>query len=300
MTIIQMECFVEAAKWLNFTKAADNLYISQQTMSRQIKALENELGFPVFERKNVGVRLTPAGSILYHSWENLLTEYRSSVDQASDMYHGEQKNLRIGVSDIGNLVSQVTRTLLLFNEKFPDLNVEYEIDTYPHMREALEQEKLHMIITFGAELLHEPDLSVISVNDTAFRVGIILSKKHPLCRRKKITIEQIQNEPIAVLGQGLSIDHETRIRNWFLRHDIIHPLDLREFNSFYNLQIALATGKCIAVMYERVLDGMEDKLAFYPLEDPDTEGAEVVVAWKNDKYAVKAKNIAQLMASKDI
>ena len=56
MTIIQMECFVEAAKWLNFTKAADHLYISQQTMSRQIKALENELGFPVFERKNVGVR----------------------------------------------------------------------------------------------------------------------------------------------------------------------------------------------------------------------------------------------------
>lgn len=300
MTIIQMECFIEAAKWLNFTKAADHLYISQQTMSRQIKALEKELGFPVFERKNVGVRLTPAGSILYHSWENILAEYRSSVDQASDLFYGEQKNVRIGVSDIGNLVSQVARTLLLFNERFPDLNVEYEIDTYPRMREALEQDRLHMIITYGAELLHESELSVQPVNDTAFRVGIILSKKHPLCRRKKITIEQIQNEPIAVLGQGLSGDHKNRIQDWFLRHDIIHPLDLREFNSFYNLQIALATGKCIGVMYERVLDGMEDKLAFYPLEDPDTEGAEVVVAWKDPKYTVKAKNIAQMMGSKEL
>lgn len=299
MTIIQMECFVEAAKWLNFTKAADNLYISQQTMSRQIKAMEKELGFPVFERKNTGVRLTPAGSILYHSWENLLSEYRSAVDQATDTFHGEQKHLRIGVSDMGNIVSQVTRTLLLFNEKFPDLNVEYEIDSYPYMRRELEQDRLHLIITFGAELLHEPELSVLHVNNTTFRVGIVLSKKHPLCRRKNITIDQIQNEPIAVLGQGLSVDHKTRVQNWFLRHNIIHPLELREYNSFYNLQIALATGKCIGVMYERVLDGMEDKLAFYPLDDPDLDGADVVIAWKNEKYAVKARNIAQMMELKE-
>lgn len=295
MTIIQMECFVEAAKWLNFTKAADNLFISQQTMSRQIKALEKELGFPVFERKNVGVHLTEPGSILYHAWDDLLQEYRSSVDQATDQFYGEQKNLRIGVSDMGNVVPHVTRTLLLFNEKYPDLNVEYEVDSYPHMREALEQGRLHMIITFGAEILNEPELPKISVANSTFRVGIVLSKKHPLCRKKKITVEQIQNEPIAVLGKSLSNDHKKRTQEWFLENNIIHPLDLREYNSFYNLQIALATGKCIGVMYERVMDGMEDKLAFYPIDDPDLEGADVVIAWKKDKYAAKAKNIAQMM-----
>lgn len=295
MTIIQIECFVEAAKWLNFTKAADNLYISQQTMSRQIKALEKELGFPVFERKNMGVRLTGAGSILYHAWEGMLETYRSSVDQARDLFYGEQKRIRIGVSDMGNIVPKVTRTLLLYNEKYPDLNVEYEVDSYPAMREALDQDRLNMIITFGAEILHEPDLNMIRVDKTDFRIGIILSRQHALCRKKNLGIYDIENETIAVLGDGLSIDHKDRIKKWFRKNGILHPLDLKEYNSFYNLQIALATGKCVGVMFERVLDGMEDKLAFYPLEDPDTDGAEVVVAWKKEKYAAKARNIAQMM-----
>lgn len=300
MTIIQMECFVEAARTLNFTKAADNLYISQQTMSRQIKALEKELGFPVFERKNVGVCLTASGGILYHEWEALLEKYRSSVDKATDLYYGEQKNIRIGVSDMGNIVPRVSRTLLTFNEKYPDLSVEYEVASYPHMREELEQEKLHMIITYGAEILHERNLKMIRVNDTEFRVGIVLSKQHPLNGKRDLSIEDIQYEILAVLGDQLSNDHRNRVQEWFWRHEIFHPLHIKEYNSFYNLQIALATGKCIGVMYERVMDGMEDKLSFYPLEDPDNEGAEVVIAWKNDKYAIKAKNIALLMEQKEL
>lgn len=295
MTIIQIECFVEAAKLLNLTKAADKLYISQQTMSRQIKALEKELGYPIFERKNTGVRLTPSGAVLYHEWEELLEKYRSSIDKANDLYYGEQKNIRIGVSDMGNIVSHVSRALLTFNEKYPDLNVEYEIAPYPKMREALEAKRLHMIITFGSELLHETDIRMIEINNTAFRVGIVLSKRHPLNRKKKITIEDIQYEPLAVLGSQLSNDHYSRVQNWFFEHGIYHSLNLKEFNSFYNLQIALATEKCIGVLYERVMDGMEDKLVFYPLDDPSTDGADVAIAWKDDKYALKARNIAQLM-----
>ena len=51
MTIMQMECFVEAARCGSFTKAGENLYISQQTMSRHIRALETELGFPCLREK---------------------------------------------------------------------------------------------------------------------------------------------------------------------------------------------------------------------------------------------------------
>lgn len=295
MTILQMECFVEAAKVLNFTKAADNLYISQQTMSRQIKALENELGIPLFNRTNTGVRLTAPGSILFHEWESLLERYRSSVDQAKDLFYGSKKQVRIGVSDMGKKVSSVTQTLLKFAEKYPDLEVEYEVGPYPQMRKDLDNGKIHIIITYGAEIVHEDELSSIRVNDTHFRVGIILSKKHPLSRKRNLNIEDIKDETIAVLSDTLSIDHKNRVQSWFLRHNITKPLNFKEFHSFYNLQIALATGKCVGVMYERVLDGMEDQLKFYPLADPDMDGADVRLAWKDGKYAMKAKNIAQLM-----
>lgn len=300
MTITQMECFVEAARCLNFTKAADHLYISQQTISRQIRALEKELGFPLFERRNVGVKLTAQGGSLYLEWRELLERLHSSVDQARDLYYGEQKLLRIGVSDMGNIVSRVSRALLDFNVKYPDLSVEYEVGAYPAMRQKLEEERLNMLITFGAEITHEHDLNMIRVSDTSFRVGIILSRQHPLARKRTLSTEDIQYETLAVLSDQLSVDHRGRVEKWFLKHGIYHPLNLMEFHSFHNLQIALATGKCVGAMYERVMDGMEDKLVFYPLEDPDTEGAEVVIAWKHDKYAVKAKNIARMMEEKQL
>ena len=168
------------------------------------------------------------------------------------------------------------------------------------MREALELGRLHMLITFGAEIIHEQDLKMIRVNNTEFQAGIVMGRRHPLARKKKVTIEDIQYEPIAVLSGRLSNDHRGRVQSWFWRHGINHSLDLKEFDSFYNLQIALATGKCVSVMYERIMDGMEDKLSFYLLDDADVDGAEVVIAWKKEKYAVKAKNIANLFGQKTL
>lgn len=295
MTLNQMECFVEAARCLNFTRAADQLYMSQQTMSRQIKALEKELGFEVFERKNVGVRLTEAGSILYHAWEKLLDEYRGSVDKAKDAYYGGVTQIRVGVSDLGAYIDNVSRALLYFNEEYPELDVSFNVEPFPNMQERIMHNQLDLIITYGAELLRAPELNKIPVSNTRYDVGIIISKKHPLSRKTELGIEDIRDEQIAVLGQELSNDHEERIRKWFTDNHVETAPHMRVYNSFRNLQIALATGKCVAVMFRRVMDGMEDRLKFYPIKDPDYAGADIVVAWKKEKYETKARYIAQLL-----
>ncbi len=65
MTIHQIECFLEAARTLNFTEAANHLYISQQGLSRQIASLEKELELRLFDRTTRDVRLTRSGSFCY-------------------------------------------------------------------------------------------------------------------------------------------------------------------------------------------------------------------------------------------
>lgn len=296
MTVNQMECFVEAGKWLNFTKAAESLYMSQQTMSRQIKALEKELGFALFERKNNGVILTEPGSILYHSWENILQIHRESVDKAKDLYYGGVSQVRIGVSDFGNYLSTVTQAILYFNEEYPELNIEYEVDSFPNMLSRLESGKLNLIITYSAEAAREPDLNVIAVPNTQYEVGIVISRTHPLSRRKNLGIQDIKDEIIAVLGQEISNDHEERIVNWFRNNNMPETPQMRSFNSFRNLQIALAAGKCVAVMFRRAMDGMENRLKFYPISDPEAEiNADIVIAWKEKKFETKSKYLARLL-----
>ena len=111
----------------SISKAGTNLFISQQTVSRQIKALETELDMPLFERMNRGVRLTPQGEILYHSWKELLVLYRTAVDQAKDMYYQEQMNICIGMQEMGSISDKVLHGIEIYNDRYPDLTVECEI-----------------------------------------------------------------------------------------------------------------------------------------------------------------------------
>ena len=60
MTTKQIDCCVELAHTLNFSRAAENMFVSQPTLTYQIKLLEEEVGFPIFERSGKGAALTPA------------------------------------------------------------------------------------------------------------------------------------------------------------------------------------------------------------------------------------------------
>ena len=64
MNLRQLECFLEVARTLNFTRAAENLYLSQTVVTNHIRHLEEAVGFPVFERSKKSVSLTENGSIL--------------------------------------------------------------------------------------------------------------------------------------------------------------------------------------------------------------------------------------------
>lgn len=75
MTIHQIECFLEAARTLNFTEAANHLYISQQGLSRQIASLEKELELRLFDRTTRDVRLTRSGELLLWRWKDIPKEY---------------------------------------------------------------------------------------------------------------------------------------------------------------------------------------------------------------------------------
>ncbi len=78
MNTTQQKCFIEAAELLNFTAAAERLYISQPALSRNISALEEELGVMLFLRRNNVLSLTPGGEILYR-W---MKENAESLERA--------------------------------------------------------------------------------------------------------------------------------------------------------------------------------------------------------------------------
>ena len=97
MTTAQMQYFLVAAERLNFTAAAEQLYMTQPSLSRQIASVEAELGVRLFERANNIVRLTPAGEELYRRLSGVYDELQSVIKDVREVDAGTKGHLNIGI-----------------------------------------------------------------------------------------------------------------------------------------------------------------------------------------------------------
>ena len=97
MEIRNLEYFLEVARTKSFTKAAQNLFITQPTISRMIKNLEDELEVELFERLGKGAELTDAGQTILFQAQNIVTSVRSLSGDLSDVMQLKKGQINIGL-----------------------------------------------------------------------------------------------------------------------------------------------------------------------------------------------------------
>ena len=96
MQIRQLEYFIAVSESLNFTMAAKQFFISQSAISQQIRALEEELGFPLFERTNRTVLLTASGHVFLEDARAIVQRTRDAVRRGKETGSSGSSLLRIG------------------------------------------------------------------------------------------------------------------------------------------------------------------------------------------------------------
>lgn len=121
MNFLNIEYFLVAAKELNFSKAAEKLYISPQSLSTHIAKLENELGVDLFYRDHP-MRLTYAGEILVKCGQEILDKKKQTVDELKDIADSKRGKLAIGLSPIRGLVF-LPLILPKFSEEYPGVEI---------------------------------------------------------------------------------------------------------------------------------------------------------------------------------
>ncbi len=122
MNFLNIEYFLIAAKELNFSKAAEKLYISPQSLSTHIAKLENELGVDLFYRDHP-MRLTYAGEILVKNGQDILNKKNQTLDELRDIADAKRGKLSIGVSHTRGLVF-LPLILPKFHEAYPGINIQ--------------------------------------------------------------------------------------------------------------------------------------------------------------------------------
>lgn len=118
----QMDYILELSRTLNFNRAAENLFITQPTLSYQIKTLEEELGFRIFDRRGKTVQLTPAGVQFTETLQNIRNELQRAIEQAQNFSARYSASLSIGMG-VRSMLLRLPEAIVRFSASHPGVDV---------------------------------------------------------------------------------------------------------------------------------------------------------------------------------
>lgn len=185
-----MRYFVTVAHTRHFTRAAEQLYISQPALSQAIAKLEKSLGVQLLTRDNRGVELTPVGVQLLRKAEELLECADSAISMLRQARRDQKSLLRVGF--ISGPGSNMSRILELAEQRSPSLTVQTRRLEWSNQEAAVVTGEVDM--SFARAPLNAPELEHMTV----FREGrvVCVSRRHPLADCESVSIHELVDEPV--------------------------------------------------------------------------------------------------------
>lgn len=141
----QLKYFQSVVRLISFSEAAEENYISQSAISQQIQALERELGFKLFERRNRSFTLTPAGKYFYRKSLVLTADYECMCRGATKIVKGDDLSLRIGYLRCYS-GSEFHRALDEFSARYPDVSVAVEYGNHEELYDMLRTGRVDIVL----------------------------------------------------------------------------------------------------------------------------------------------------------
>lgn len=295
MTFHQVECFLETAKAGTISRGAERLFITQQAVSSQLKSLEQELGFPLFQRENKGVSLTPEGALLCEEWTPLWERLQISIDRARDIHIGRSAHIQIAVEDMGKCSEDLLAAFTDYEERYKKVSIDFEISSPRQMLSQLESGRLDMAILYESEFQGHSGLKHIPLHDRMLRVCIFMAKEHPLAKKPGLTLADIQNEPIGILKRAYSFDFQKQLEGFFSHNGIAPPRLYWEYMSRRDLEMGLASKRCVTIVYETMFADEGHKLLEWEIPVPDALSSRIAIFWKKKEMDIKAKALAAIL-----
>jgi DNA-binding transcriptional LysR family regulator len=241
MELRQLRHFVAVADEANISRAAQKLFLTQPALSRQIKALEDEIGQCLLERQAHSIRLTAAGEALVREARELLRQAEQMVERVRAA--GQSVRLRVGYAPslASGLLSVAVEN---FAQKHPHARVElFDLST-KEMLAGLENETLDVALTVAMErdghgLKWTP---LVRVN-----WQLAVNRQHALARRPSVTPEEVARESLLVFCQRDYPEYWEIITGW-LREHRQRPAIAGEYDGVNSLLSAVESGLGVAVV----------------------------------------------------
>lgn len=181
MDLHQLRVFQAAVKSGGFTRAGEQLHLSQSTVSQHIKQLEDELGCPLFLRVGKQVQVTEAGRVLLQYAETIFRELKNAEMAVREMNALKRGTVRLGVGPT-TLTYRLPHVLGDYSRRFPDIELIVLAGTTEFLLDALRSQHLDLAVVMRTG--PQPGLNVTPLGHE--EMVIVVNREHPLARQKTV------------------------------------------------------------------------------------------------------------------
>lgn len=279
MEIRVLRYFLAIAREESITNASNFLHITQPTLSRQIKELEEELGHPLFYRKSHSMTLTPEGIIFRKRAEEIIDMVDKTWEEFSSMGAVLSGDIYIGGGETKaiKLIGEVVKELL---DEHPNIRYHLYSGNSIDVTEKLDRGLLDFGIVIDPADISKYDYLPMPAKDVW---GVIMRKDSSLAAKEYITKEDLLGRPVLCSRQAITGGQsDNAYMKWF-GDDYKNMNVVTTFNLLYNAAVMVERGVGYAISIDKIADTSDSSaLCFRPLYPPLESGLNII--WK--KYQV--------------
>ncbi len=278
MELRQLKYFITSADTLNFTEAARQCFITQSTLSQQIKQLETELGVQLFERIGKRVFLTETGRDFLPYARQTVADADYGVQRIKDME--DLKTGRLCIGTTFGLSALITDAIARFSEQYPEIHLEVMFLKQDELIEAVRERKVDFALTF--EMMEKDELLTEQPVKT-YHLCAIVSDQNPLAQQATVSLRQLADYDICTPARGMNA---RRMFDSLTNKKGIELQPKLEINEIHTLLHLVRTGRWVAILVDSIIHG-EDGLCAVPLREAALP-MPVVWLYPKDMYIRKA------------
>lgn len=284
MELRVLKYFIAVAREESMTRAADILHVTQPTLSKQIKDLEDEIGKKLFNRTNYAIKLTAEGEILYKRALDIVNLANDTVEELKAMTEATGGNVNIGAAETDS-IKYLARIIKQLQQECAGIIVSIYSGDSESVEYKLDKGQLDFALVVRDFDLNKYNFIELPYKDT---YGLICRSDNPLSKKKKITFDDMINEPIIVSRQSLAHD----LRKW--AGERVDELTIAATGDIpFNLSLLVKEGIGSLLCFDKIINTTEtSNLRYIPLDPPML--SPLYIIWKkNAELTPPAKKLME-------
>ena len=196
MTTKQIDYCIELSRTLNFSRAAENQFISQPTFSYQIKLLEDEIGFTVFERSGKGATLTPAGAQFVGYLTGMREELKRAIEQGQNFSAKYKDSISISLM-VRGAIYFLPEAMRIFAKDYHDIQIVPKFE-YENGMDGFLKNETDIIFALKEQTKQIPGIAVHELFES--RIYLIARRDDPLAKKNVISEADLYGRTLMVGG----------------------------------------------------------------------------------------------------